>query len=408
MAVSGGYAYVATLGGVFTVIDVSNPDAPSIAATLRNKTYFTQAVRVALSGNYAYVISNAPNDRLTVVDISTPTAPSVVASLRHTDLGDLSGLTVSGSYAYVTGYAADKMTVVNISTPSSPSIAGTYSSATNLDGPLDIAISGSYAYVASTVGNSLTRLNITTPATPTYVNKYSNATNLNGVTSVAISGSYVYATAYAGNRVTVMDISNVGVAPALTTSLNDGTFLAGLNDIVISGNYVYPVGDLITTSDHLIAVNISTPSAPVVEGSLLPKPNSNTTLLPNGVAGMGGFGGAYKGITASGGYLYSVGNMTNYSPSAGDFRIIEPTSAFTAITKDELNATIASGSVWTGSAFDGTSSGDYCNTSSTDWRATTATPKGTTGNIVKTTRQWTNNSTTTACNTSNRLYCIQQ
>jgi hypothetical protein len=244
-----------------------------------------------------------------------------------------------------------------------------------------------------------TRINISTPSSPSYVNKYTSATHLNGAQDIEISGSYAYVTAL--NRLTVLDISNTAVAPALVTGFNGGTFMDDPRGLAVSGNYAYvAVNDNVAATDHLTVVDITTPASPAIAGSLLPNAQ---VWLANGLTGLEQ---SHNDVDVSGSYIYTVGSVSDNS--RGAFHVAEITSAHAAITKDELNATIASGNVWTGSDFDGSSATPYCNTSSTDWRATTATPEGTTGDLVKTTRQWTKNSTTTACNTSNRLYCIQQ
>jgi hypothetical protein len=69
------YCYTAGSGG-FSVIDVSNPSAPGLVARLP----FTQAQKVSIYGDYAYVIN--ADDFLFVIDLSSPVNPITTASVK--------------------------------------------------------------------------------------------------------------------------------------------------------------------------------------------------------------------------------------------------------------------------------------------------------------------------------------
>ena len=72
-----------------------------------------------------------------------------------------------------------------------------------------------------------------------------------------------------------------------------------------------------------------------------------------------------------------------------------------AINLDETNATIISG-VWTGTKYDGTSSGATCN----NWSTSNASGRGTKGNTVDTNAFWAWG-IETSCDGFNRLYCFE-
>jgi hypothetical protein len=113
--ISGSYAYICGSSGM-VVIDVSDPDSFSIAATLSGIT----CNDVKVMGSYVVTISQS-SKTLTVFDMSVPTAPSVVGVLTDTvNLGSIYSLTINGNYAYIAGYSG--FTTVDLSIPATPVI----------------------------------------------------------------------------------------------------------------------------------------------------------------------------------------------------------------------------------------------------------------------------------------------
>src|SRR5579862_5494043 len=100
----------ATVGNSFAVVNVANPASPTLVTALHNNSLpspwtgsnaLEHATSVAISGNYAYVTAFY-SDRLTVINISNPAAPTIVASLHDaTDLQFPADVAVQGNYAYV-------------------------------------------------------------------------------------------------------------------------------------------------------------------------------------------------------------------------------------------------------------------------------------------------------------------
>ena len=76
IAVSGNYAYVADRDSGLMVVDISNPNAPSLVGgcSIGNSAY-----DVALSGDYAYVCDWG-GVGLQVIDVSDPTSPFLMAN----------------------------------------------------------------------------------------------------------------------------------------------------------------------------------------------------------------------------------------------------------------------------------------------------------------------------------------
>ena len=114
VAVNGRYAFVtfATGGtlilekGVFTIIDVSDPAAPSLVGS-DDDNYYPQAV--AAAGNKVYVAGG----NFVIYDVSDPAWPTVAFSDfdSHTNVRDLA---VAGNYLYTSNFGGDGFRVWNV------------------------------------------------------------------------------------------------------------------------------------------------------------------------------------------------------------------------------------------------------------------------------------------------------
>ena len=146
------------VGNAFTVVDLSSPSSPKIVANLhnsglpgawKNSNALDHACSVFVSGQYAYVTA-AYSNRLTIINIANPLAPTIVASLNDaTRLNFPVDVAVSGSYAYVADQGSQNgLTVVNVANPASPQIVGVLNSKW-LAGAYRIRIRGSLAYLSA-------------------------------------------------------------------------------------------------------------------------------------------------------------------------------------------------------------------------------------------------------------------
>ena len=219
VAVSGSYVYVAaqgclsgqpcpnpTAGNSIVVIDASNPAIPQIVGWISNSNLPSQwsgtsalqhACGIAVSGNYAYVTASY-SARLTVVDISNPVAPKIVASIQNRTSGSTLPLpvdvTVTNGYAYVVNEGSSgPFTVVDVHNPLSPFVVGSLSSAANLNGAYRVAVRGNFAYVAAAYAATMNALDISDPANPRIAGTYTNTTLLNRTVGVALDPTSQYA-----------------------------------------------------------------------------------------------------------------------------------------------------------------------------------------------------------------------
>ncbi|MDW8069364.1 MAG: hypothetical protein RML46_10650 [Anaerolineae bacterium] len=175
MAISGNRAYVTVAGKGLQILDISNPASPQFLGQFPSGSGF-----VAVSGNYAYVLS----PRLYIVDVTNPLSPTQVGIYTYTMPagGPLSGIAVSGNYAYI-AKGNDDLEIVNISDPSRPSPVMTFT--VNAFG---LALSGNYAYVADT--HALRVLDISNPSNPQVIGFCHLPWGIGG--AVALAGDYAY------------------------------------------------------------------------------------------------------------------------------------------------------------------------------------------------------------------------
>jgi len=256
----GSYAYVTDDTDPFSVVDVSNPLAPSIVGQLPGIFNCGSASDIFASGRYVYVV-NGCSDDLKVVDISNPSSPSLAATL---DLGISLGdngphsIFVSGRYAYIGNSGSDDLKVIDISNPASPSIVGALSlGATTW--PRGVFVSGQYAYVVDAENDDLKVIDVSNVTSMSIIGSVGIGTFPSGV---HVSGNYAYVSDDAGgsnNSLKVVDISNP-FAPTVMATLN---LNEAVQSVFVSGNYAY----LAALGTALKVVNISNPLAPVIVGT---------------------------------------------------------------------------------------------------------------------------------------------
>ena len=231
----------------------------------------SQALDIAVSGNYAYVAVLITN-KLSVVDISTPASPSETGSVTDaTKLNQIHGIDHVGDYIYCCAYAAGGangyFTIVDVSTPSSPTIRGSVANDANnyIKGSHDVQVIGNYAYLIGSdhhVDNDgrFTIINVADKDNPFVVSSITGV-EFERSADIQIKGNYAFfgqwgypIGAIAHRYFRVVDISDVN-NPFLAGGL------AGYNMYV---GYIH--GDLIYCSDNrwdtITVIDISTPTSP--------------------------------------------------------------------------------------------------------------------------------------------------
>lgn len=213
LAVRGNLAYsVATeMGGGpwmgwLQVLDVNDPARPQPVCNWR---VGHMAYGIAVASHYAYI---AAGDGLLVVDVGDPALPQEVGWCTTT--GHTSGVALSGNYAYLSGFVdlSDSLfgwlDVVDVSDPISPRRVGTC--LTGGQGyPYDLVTKGSYVYGAKLNAvwggaGGLEIIDVSDPTKPKPVGRYETATEVYGA---VVIGNYACITTLALG-VLVLDVSD--------------------------------------------------------------------------------------------------------------------------------------------------------------------------------------------------------
>jgi len=225
------------------------------------------AWRVAVVGNYAYVISGwqgyVSERELYIVDVSTPECPTVVGS--YDPPGSALGVAVAGDYAYVAA-GSGGLRVVDVSTPSSPTEGRSYATAgCTTHG---VAVEGDRLYVTSCcIGDYLGYLDpvlyvydVSTPGRPTCVDRYGLPAHKWSCTDVlAVAGDWVY---FAVHDRDTWDLCAADVSTAWDAVYFSETKYP-VYDLVAVGNYAcVAAGD-----EGLRVIDLSMPQYPAVVGS---------------------------------------------------------------------------------------------------------------------------------------------
>ncbi len=197
----GSLAYTAGANN-FAIVDVSNPAAPFLRGQVAPNTPSITELQVA--GNYAYCAGQ--NDGLIIINVANPNAPTVVTSL---DLaGAARGVTVHDTLVGVA--TASNVTLVGVSNPAAPHILTTYPHVASW---IEFEAATHRLHVGSTSGAFALQININgNNATLTLSGQFGSAS----LTPLAYYAPYVNAVSAA--NVTVINASNYTLAGQYTSS----------------------------------------------------------------------------------------------------------------------------------------------------------------------------------------------
>jgi hypothetical protein len=218
LAVSGNYAYVAANDSGLRIIDVSNPALPHEVAVVKNPGKTTN---VTVSGMYAYVLADLQGIR--VLDVSDPVNPIQIGFIDTP--AQASAMVIKGNLAFVADGTAG-VRIVDISNPTLPVEIGFY------DTPgwaKAVALKDNLLIVADGSG-SIPILDISNPALPVLVWWY---TEYEYYYDVYILGHFAcFSTSHGG--LTIFDIAD----PANTKKV--GCYdKGGKQALALSGNTFY-------------------------------------------------------------------------------------------------------------------------------------------------------------------------
>jgi hypothetical protein len=244
IAISNGYAYIATEDTGIRIFDISDPSDP-----IEVGVYITESGpnKIVIEGNYAYTTDGMFG--LLILDTSDPANLSEVGSIESGEFAN--NITISGNFVYI----ANDFTIViiDVSDPAIPVLVST----NNINGMFrDIAVSGDYAYLAD--GDDGFR--VVDVSDPQNISDVSSL-YYDNVWAIAASGDYVYLGHQSGPQEEGLSVINV--------SDPNNPFEIGLCQlpgqqfgITVSGDYAF-VADY---DAGLRVINISDPANPVESG----------------------------------------------------------------------------------------------------------------------------------------------
>jgi len=117
-----GYAFIAGEQTSLCIVDVSDPEFPSIVGTFNTGA---SGISLTVRGNYCYFWDWSR--RFYVLDVSDLANPVIMGQCRLPDTTDLPGnMVISGDFAYVSKSGASTLAIIDFSDPANPFIAGTF------------------------------------------------------------------------------------------------------------------------------------------------------------------------------------------------------------------------------------------------------------------------------------------
>ena len=241
---SNNYAYVASGSAGLTIVNVSDPKAPTIVSQFDTAG---TAIDIKVLNNLAYVADG--NSGLVIIDISSVSNPTQLSSLDTT--GQAQDLSLQDTHAYIAD-GSSGIQVVDISEPALPLIVGQISGMGTTKG---IDTNGSIAAVGSTTGLHI--IDISSPETPKIISSLS----IIDIKDLVIEGNYVHVAAYNSGYL-VVDIS-VPNRPSITHQ-ERGVFVP--RDVEINGNIALYAEQLFPNA--IAYVNLTNIQRPVFQGTI--------------------------------------------------------------------------------------------------------------------------------------------
>lgn len=257
VAVSGNFAYVLTTStnNFLTLYDISNP-----VSVLQKGSVETSLSPTALaaSGNFAYVLSS--NDkRLRIYDFSNPAAP---VPRGNVGTGNYPiSIAVANNHVYVVNRDSATLEIFDVSNPDAPFLQGSITTALQ---PKSISVSGNRAAIVCSFNQrTLATYDVSDPSIPFARGSISVGGD---PICVTLSGDYAYITHQLPNSpLQIYNIRNIG-AYAFVTSFTVGAYPYAM---AVSEPYVFAACS--GNSPAFKAFHIGNPSVPIFVGGNVTK-----------------------------------------------------------------------------------------------------------------------------------------
>ncbi|WP_147073278.1 DUF4347 domain-containing protein, partial [Microcystis aeruginosa] len=218
LEVVGNYAYVGGKIGL-AIIDISNPAYPNfIVYSIVN---YSNVSDVQVVGNYAYLASD--NGGLQIIDISNPENPTLKGN--YDTPGIASDVEVVGNYAYVADGWDGGLQIIDISNPTNPIFIGNYDTNSVAN---DVEVVGNYAYVADDMAG-LKIIDISNPTNPILIDYYDDFSTV--AYGVEVVGNYAYVADYF-DGLKIIDVSGFNnPSPSITILDFESPLPQGLSSV---------------------------------------------------------------------------------------------------------------------------------------------------------------------------------
>ncbi len=263
MALSGGFLWLGTAHGGppvgLEVVDVSDPAAPVQEGTLETDG---GGRGIALDGDTVYL-----GDRETMFDVIDGTHPDAPALRWKGDRdGDITDVAVAGDVAYV-ALDPDGLVTVDVSDPTAPVALGSVNTSGTARA---VAVEGTVACVADG-GDGLAIVDVSTPSAPNVLRHV----GLTDAWDVAVAGGLAFV-ADASSGLRIVDVDPPGSASVVSTLSTTG-FARG---VAYANGLVY----LASSSGGLRIVDVSDPTSPSEIGSAATAGSAHAVTVDGGWA----------------------------------------------------------------------------------------------------------------------------
>jgi len=269
----GDYIYsVSGPGRSFYSFDCSDPDNPVALDEIEFTSPFSpnyinpNTIRLHPNGTHALVSCGGANgdvsSRLYSVNISVPSSLSIADYTEDGLTYTASALDVQGDYAYVvdawSGGGDDPLLAIfDISDPTNLTFLGSTDAYLN---PRGVSVRGSYAFVTDYSDWSIRSFDVSNPAAPFEISSF--GTNLNAPRGIKVIGRYAYI-ANEGDTgfLTILDVSDPSDM-SFVGEIRAG--VTGARDVFLKNTTAFISG---YTTGYVTNVEVAKPASPTVESS---------------------------------------------------------------------------------------------------------------------------------------------
>jgi hypothetical protein len=224
----GNYIFTVSSGGKIVAFNVSNPASIS-------KVSFTSAsaLKIEISGNYAYILRGYSSYTMSIYDISNPVTPVLKGYLSRASQYT-TRFAVDGNYAYLpkNNSTNSGLYIYDVSDKSAPVLSGSVTGSTYFTGANDVVVSGNYAYVAS--ASYFVIVDISSKTSPSVYNYLSIPY---AAKRILYDGSYFYIISIVSIiKIDASDVDNPKIVNVFFTEIASINSSAGVSSGDIDGN----------------------------------------------------------------------------------------------------------------------------------------------------------------------------